>query len=245
MPIIKLHNISKEFPSGDTNVLVLKNITLEINSGEITMIVGPSGCGKTTLISIITGILKPTSGEVQILDKNITKMKDSENVLFRRKNIGFIFQQYNLLPALTVVENAAIPLLADGVKNKIAESRAEHVLKKVGLGEHLEKLPNQLSGGQQQRVSISRAIVHKPKIIVCDEPTAALDATSGKKVMEILKSSANDKERAVIIVTHDNRIHNFADRIIHMSDGEIVKDERINKSLETQENSSFKREELW
>ena len=218
---IEIKNICKDFETAGAANRVLFDINLEINSSELTMLVGPSGCGKTTLLSIISGILSATSGDVIINGTNITKIPDAKKVDFRRKNIGFIFQQYNLLPALTVSENAAIPLIADGVSIEEACKKAAIILKEIGMENHLDKLPAQLSGGQQQRVAIARALVHNPAIIVCDEPTAALDATTGLKVMEILRSSALQENRAVIVVTHDNRIYNFADRIIEMEDGKI------------------------
>jgi putative ABC transport system ATP-binding protein len=217
-------NLIKEFPVGDEFIRVLHDINAEIRMGELTMLVGPSGCGKTTLISAITGILSATSGEIEILGKPLSEMNDKEKVLFRRTSIGFIFQQYNLLPALTAAENAAMPLIAAGVSDEEAASRARVILDNIGMHGQTEKLPRQLSGGQQQRVAIARALVHNPKLIVCDEPTAALDAKTGQAVMEILREIANDANRAVLIVTHDNRIYHFADRILEMSDGRIIGD---------------------
>ena len=213
--------VTKAFPAGDGTVEVLHGIDFEVPAGELTMLVGPSGCGKTTLISIIAGILTPTSGEVEICGSAITQMSDAEKVAFRRRNVGFIFQQYNLLPALTAAENAAIPLVAAGTLMARAASSAAAILERIGMGEHLGKLPNQLSGGQQQRVAIARALVHNPRLIVCDEPTAALDAESGQTVLEILKGAALAPDRAVIVVTHDTRIYSFADRIASMEDGRI------------------------
>ncbi len=218
---IQTKDICKDFLVGNQKIRVLSDINININYGELTMLVGPSGCGKTTLLSIISGILTASSGDVIIDDVIISKLSDEKKVDFRRKNIGFIFQQYNLLPALTAEQNAAIPLIADGVKMDEACKKASEILKEIGMTDHLEKLPNQLSGGQQQRVAIARALVHSPKVIVCDEPTAALDGVTGLKVMEILKNNAMKDLRAVIVVTHDNRIFNFADKIIEMEDGKI------------------------
>ena len=213
--------VTKAFPAGDGTVEVLHGIDFEVPAGELTMLVGPSGCGKTTLISIIAGILTPTSGEVEICGSAITQMSDAEKVAFRRRNVGFIFQQYNLLPALTAAENAAIPLVAAGAPMARAVGSAAAILERIGMGAQLGKMPNQLSGGQQQRVAIARALVHTPQLIVCDEPTASLDAESGQTVLEILKDAALVPDRAVIVVTHDTRIYSFADRIASMEDGRI------------------------
>jgi putative ABC transport system ATP-binding protein len=221
---VSVRNLSKDFPIGDEFVRVLHDISADIRLGELTMIVGPSGCGKTTLISILSGILSSTAGEVTVMGRNITHMRDHERVLLRRDNIGFIFQQYNLLPSLTAAENAALPLIAAGIDDTVAVAKARDVLKRIGMDGHTEKLPRQLSGGQQQRVAIARALVHDPKLIVCDEPTAALDAKTGQAVMQILRDIATDSNRAVLIVTHDNRIYHFADRILEMSDGRITGD---------------------
>jgi putative ABC transport system ATP-binding protein len=222
----RIHDLSKDFPLGDGAVRVLHHISAEIRMGELTMIVGPSGCGKTTLISIISGILSESEGRVDLLGQPLTAMKGKEKVLFRREHIGFIFQQYNLLPALTAAENAAMPLLAAGMAEAEAVARAKVILDSIGMQGHTDKLPRQLSGGQQQRVAITRALVHNPQLIVCDEPTAALDAKAGQSVMEILRSIANDPNRAVLVVTHDNRIYKFADRILEMSDGRLIGEHR-------------------
>jgi len=218
---VRCSGVTKSFPAGEGVVEVMRGIDFDVPAGELTMLVGPSGCGKTTLISIIAGILTPTGGEVEIYGTPITQMSDAEKVAFRRSNVGFIFQQYNLLPALTAAENAAIPLVAAGMPMARAAGSASAILERIGMGAHRAKLPNQLSGGQQQRVAIARALVHAPRLIVCDEPTAALDAESGQTVLEILKDAALASDRAVIVVTHDTRIYSFADRIASMEDGRI------------------------
>jgi len=218
---VRCSGVTKSFPAGEGVVEVLRGIDFDVPAGELTMLVGPSGCGKTTLISIIAGILTPTGGEVEIYGTPITRMTDAAKVAFRRSNVGFIFQQYNLLPALTAAENAAIPLVAAGMPMARAAGSASAILERIGMGAHRAKLPNQLSGGQQQRVAIARALVHAPRLIVCDEPTAALDAESGQTVLEILKDAALASDRAVIVVTHDTRIYSFADRIASMEDGRI------------------------
>ena len=224
MSAVTLNNISKDFPVGDESIRVLYDISATIRFGEMTMIVGPSGCGKTTLISILSGILSSTSGQVEVMGKDITHMKDTARVLFRREHIGFIFQQYNLLTSLTAAENAALPLIAAGMPMEEATQKARNILDHIGMRGQTEKLPRQLSGGQQQRVAITRALVHEPQLIVCDEPTAALDAKTGQSVMQILRDIAGDANRAVLIVTHDNRIYHFADRILEMSDGRLIGD---------------------
>ena len=217
-------NLVRDFPFEDGHLRVLHDINAELRMGELTMLVGPSGCGKTTLISIISGILSATGGEIDILGHRLSQMSDREKVLFRRHFIGFIFQHYNLLPALTAAENAAMPLIAARIPDAQAEDQARQLLEQIGMEGQTEKLPRQLSGGQQQRVAIARALVHSPKLIVCDEPTAALDGKTGQAVMQILRDIANDKKRAVLVVTHDNRIYHFADRILEMNDGRIVGD---------------------
>ncbi len=222
-------NIVKDFPSGDETVRVLRGIDLTIPAGELSMLVGPSGCGKTTLISVITGILSATEGEVTIDGTVVTSLSNGEKVRFRRDELGFIFQQFNLLPALTAVENAAVVLIAAGVDFDEAKERAAEILVKIGMRGHLDKFPSQLSGGQQQRIAIARALAHHPKVVVCDEPTASLDAAAGQTVMEILREVALDPERAVIVVTHDNRIFHFADRIFTMGDGLIEREEVVQR----------------
>jgi putative ABC transport system ATP-binding protein len=213
----------KEFGDGDSRVLALRGLDLDVYPGQLTLLVGPSGCGKTTLISIVAGLLDATNGEVEVLGRNLRTLKGRSLVDFRGKYIGFVFQQYNLLPALTAAENAAVPLIIAGVGHKEAVARATAILEQVGIPEKANALPSQLSGGQQQRVAIARALVHEPHLLVCDEPTAALDAQSGHTVMELLRRVAVQPGRAVIVVTHDSRVFEFGDRIVYMSDGQIEK----------------------
>ncbi|HSD60859.1 MAG TPA: ABC transporter ATP-binding protein [Burkholderiales bacterium] len=222
---VSTRGVVKDFASGDAVDRVLHGIDMDLHPGQLTMLVGPSGCGKTTLLSIVTGILSPTAGEVTVYGTELTRLGDRDKVLFRRSRLGFIFQQYNLLPALTAEENAALPLVAAGVPLREAARGAAEVLERMGMAEHRHKTPNHLSGGQQQRVAIARALVHGPQLVVCDEPTAALDAHTGQTVMEILRDIALDPGRAVLVVTHDNRIFHFADRIVRMSDGRIESDQ--------------------
>ncbi len=221
---ITLHNIVKEFGAGDQTIRVLHGIDAEIRSGELTYLVGESGSGKTTMISIVAGILYPTEGSVNVFGQDIYSLSDNDLVKFRLDTIGFIFQQYNLIPTLTAAENAAVPLVAAGMKRAEAVARGRDMLDKLNIADQADKLPRQLSGGQQQRVAISRALVHEPRLVVCDEPTAALDARSGRRVMDLLREVALAEERTVIIVTHDNRVFDLADRILVMEDGRITHD---------------------
>ncbi len=220
-PAVLCRGVTKEFGDGDEKTLALRGIDLEVHPGQMTLLVGPSGCGKTTLISIIAGLLNPTAGELTVLGRDLRTLRGRGLVQFRGRHIGFVFQQYNLLPALTAAENAAVPLIIAGQPRRAAVDRAKAVLESVGLGDKLNALPFHLSGGQQQRVAIARALVHEPNLLVCDEPTAALDARSGQTVMELLRRVAVQPGRAVIVVTHDSRVFRFGDRIVHMNDGRI------------------------
>jgi len=213
--------VTKEFVSGDARVQALRGIDLEVHPGELTLLVGPSGCGKTSLISVIAGLLEPTQGNVIVWNASLPELSPRQKVAFRRENIGFVFQQYNLLPALTGAENAAVPLLIAGWKRGPAIDQARKLLDLVGMSERADALPAQLSGGEQQRVAIARALIHQPRLLVCDEPTAALDGALGQSVMELLRDVAVEPDRAVIVVTHDSRVFHFGDRIVRMSDGRI------------------------
>ncbi|MFM9115087.1 MAG: ABC transporter ATP-binding protein [Planctomycetota bacterium] len=224
---VSCRGLTKDFGSGETCTRALTGVDLEIYLGQMTLLVGPSGCGKTTLISIIAGLLDATQGELQVLGQDLRQLRGGRLVRFRARQIGFVFQQYNLLPSLTAAENAAVPLIIGGTSRGRAVQRAEQLLESVGLGSKCRSLPNQLSGGQQQRVAIARALIHEPRLLVCDEPTAALDAQSGQRIMELLRSVAIRAERSVIVVTHDSRVLEFGDRLVYMSDGRI---ERIEES---------------
>src|SRR5688572_3446352 len=187
------------------------------------MLVGPSGCGKTTLISVVAGILDRDDGECRVFGQDFQQMSAAEKTRYRGQTIGFVFQSFNLLPSLTAAENAAVPLMINGTRRKEAVKNATQMLERVGLGGRANALPSQLSGGQQQRVAIARALVHDPRLIVCDEPTSALDHETGHNVMELLKEVALKEDRALVIVTHDARIFEFADRIARMDDGRVIK----------------------
>jgi putative ABC transport system ATP-binding protein len=217
-----LRGVTKLFGVGTTEVHALNEVDFNVHTGELLLLVGPSGCGKTTLLSVLAGILDATSGEVDVFGTRIDRLSQQEKTEFRRDNIGFIFQQYNLLPTLTAAENVAIPLLIHRVEFEQAVAKAKEYLERVGMAERADFLPSQLSGGQQQRVAIARALITEPKLIVCDEPTAALDGETGKMVLEMFRSTALTDNRAIVVVTHDNRIFPYGDRIAEMLDGKIL-----------------------
>jgi putative ABC transport system ATP-binding protein len=215
--------VTKTFrEEGSQPVPALRGVDLEARSGELLLLVGPSGCGKTTLISVIAGLLDPDEGEVEVFGVPIDRLPPRERTSFRGKNVGFVFQQYNLLPTLTAAENVAVPLLIQRVPRKEALARARAELDLVGLGERADSAPRQLSGGQQQRVAIARALVASPRLLVCDEPTASLDGQTGHHVMELLRQVAVKGDRCVLVVSHDPRVYGFGDRIAEMLDGRIV-----------------------
>jgi putative ABC transport system ATP-binding protein len=219
---VECRGVEKDFGRGDTRIRALRGVDLQVPFGELTMLVGPSGCGKTTLLSVIAGVLNATGGEVEVLGERLESLTGDRLVRFRRKNLGFVFQQFHLLPALTAAENTAVPLLASGLPRQPAVERAAELLSRLGMGDRVQAYPSQLSGGQQQRVAFARALVHDPRLIVCDEPTSALDGETGQQVMALLASHAVRPGRATIVVTHDNRVFPFADRIVHMEDGHII-----------------------
>ena len=226
---VSCRGVTKEFGTGDTKTVALRGVDLALKAGALSLVVGPSGCGKTTLISIIAGLLDPTRGTVSVLGTELSQLDGRRLVTFRAKNIGFVFQQYNLLPALSAAENAAVPLLITGWRRPKAVARAREMLAAVGLEHRANAFPSQLSSGQQQRVAIARALINEPRLLVCDEPTAALDASAGHTVMELIHQVAVQPDRAVIVVTHDSRIYGFGDRIVQMSDGRV---ERIEEACQ-------------
>jgi putative ABC transport system ATP-binding protein len=219
---VRCRGVKKVYGSGDAKVMALRGVDLDINKGELLMLVGPSGCGKTTLISVIAGILDRSEGECVVFGQDFATMSQRAKTLWRGQNIGFVFQAFNLLPTLNAAENVAVPLLILGEGHRSAVTKAKELLARVGLGERWKSYPSQLSGGQQQRVAIARSLIHQPKLIVCDEPTSALDHETGHVVMRMLKNVALEAGRALVIVTHDQRIFGFADRIARMDDGHIV-----------------------
>lgn len=221
-PAVRCTGVYKHFGEGEARTEVLRGVEFTGDLGKLSFIVGPSGCGKTTLISLIAGLLSPSAGRVEVFGRSTADLSSDEQTLFRRHNLGFVFQQYNLLAALTAAQNAAVPLLTAGVPRREALHRAGELLDRLGLGSRLGAHPRELSGGQQQRVALARALIHEPRLIICDEPTAALDHASGESVMSLLATAAVHPDRAVIVVTHDTRVYHFADAIAHMDDGRIV-----------------------
>lgn len=234
---ISCQNVTKSYTTGTTVTPALRGINLTINSGELFMLVGPSGCGKTTLISVIAGILNHDEGQCRIFDADVKGMSDEQRTAFRLKNVGFVFQAYNLIPTLTAAENVSIPLLLGQEPRNVAMMRARDMLHRVGLGAKANSLPAELSGGQQQRVAIARALVHNPRLIVCDEPTSALDHTTGGEIMELFRHEALNGNRTLVIVTHDARIFHYADRIGVMDDGTITQIANSPQELELETKS--------
>lgn len=220
---ITARGVKMMFQSGVTGFPALKGIDLEIHKGEMHLLMGPSGSGKTTLLSILAGILTPTSGKVYLLGEDITRMSRNQLARFRLANIGFIFQGFNLFPALTASENVEVALSLKGIGGRAARNQARQLLEEVGLGEKIGSLPRDLSGGQKQRVAIARALAGNPQLIMADEPTAALDSHSGHAVIELLRQLAKEGGCTVLIVTHDNRIVDMADRVLYLEDGVLKK----------------------
>ncbi len=226
---VSLRKVSKSFGTGRTVVHALRGVDADIHENQLVMLVGPSGCGKTTLVSVISGVLDADEGEVSVFGTCWNALRRDQRTKLRGEIVGFVFQQFNLIPTLTVGENTCVPLLVRGMNRGAALERAAEVLAQVGLGDRIDSMPSQLSGGMQQRVAIARALVGRPRLIVCDEPTAALDGQRGQAIMELIHqasrggSGANggSEPRCVIVVTHDARIFHYADRIIEMEDGRL------------------------
>lgn len=226
---VRLRGIVKSFGTGDTKVTVLRGIDLDIYLGEMLLLVGESGGGKTTLLSAIAGILDIDEGDIDVLGVPLSALPAGKRTTFRGQTMGFIYQQFNLLPALTAAENVAVPLLIQKIGRSEALRRARGMLDRVGLGDRAEFLPKNLSGGQQQRVAIARALVNEPRLLICDEPTAALDGPNGQKIMELLREVGRAPDRCVVIVTHDSRIFHFGDRMANLTDGRIIGIETISR----------------
>jgi len=226
---VHVRGVTKSFGKGEAKTFALKGVNFDARQGELLMIVGPSGCGKTTLLSVIAGTLNCDEGEVEVFGSQIEKLKPRQVTEFRKKNVGFIFQQFNLIPTLSLIENVSVPLLINGVGRREAESKSRDLLDKLGLKGRGKERPTNLSGGQQQRVAIARALVHEPRLIICDEPTSALDKETGARIMELLRETAIAPDRCVIVVTHDSRVYKYADRMTEMEDGRV---ERVHENIQ-------------
>ena len=222
MEILKVENLSKDYGKGTTKVTALDNVSFKVDKGEFVAIVGASGSGKSTLLHLIGGVDRPTSGKVYIDGKDIYKFNDDELAIFRRRQVGLIYQFYNLIPILNVEENITLPLNLDN--REVNENKLNELIKLLGLENRRTHLPNELSGGQQQRTSIGRAMITNPAIILADEPTGNLDSKSSDEIVELLKKSNRDYKQTIIMITHNMEIAKIADRIIKIEDGKIVKE---------------------
>ncbi|MFN7671222.1 MAG: ABC transporter ATP-binding protein [Planctomycetota bacterium] len=218
---VHCRGLVKSYGRGEQRVQALRGVDLDVAAGELLLLVGPSGCGKTTLLSVLAGTLQADAGRFTVFGDDVQAMTDSARTRWRSRTVGFVFQSYNLIPTLTAAENVAIPCLLLGRPRREALARARDALAAVGLAERAASRPGELSGGQQQRVAIARALVHEPRLVVCDEPTAALDHGTGQRVMDLLRGVARQRDRSLLVVTHDARIFPFADRIAHMDDGRV------------------------
>jgi putative ABC transport system ATP-binding protein len=218
---VHVQDVTKTFGTGEAKTQALKGVNFNARQGEMLLIVGPSGCGKTTLLSVVAGTLEFDEGEVDVFGHRLHEMRRDEITEFRKRHVGFIFQQFNLIPTLSLVENVSVPLLINGLNRRTAEARSAILLKEVGLAGRERDYPINLSGGQQQRVAIARALVHEPSLLICDEPTSALDKETGGHIMELLRGVARKPDRCVIVVTHDPRVFQYADRMTEMEDGRV------------------------
>jgi putative ABC transport system ATP-binding protein len=233
-PVIQVKNLYKIFRVGDSKVRALNGVDLTIYRGEFCAIIGTSGSGKSTMLNMLAGLEKPTKGEVIIGGEHLEKMNENQLVRFRREKVGFIFQSFNLLGTMNAIENVALPLTFRGVDKKTREAKAVEMLKLVGLPKHMKHRPSEMSGGQQQRVGVARALVLDPEIIFADEPTGNLDSNTSAEVMQLMRKVVQEKNQTLVMVTHDNHLAGFADRIFHIIDGKIVK---------VEERSAYKEDE--
>jgi len=231
-PLLKAVNVAKVLGSGAAQVAALKGVSLALKGGELTLLMGPSGSGKTTLLSILGCMLTPTEGTVHVCGHSTAAAGPEDLALLRREHVGFVFQSFHLFPTLSATDNVRLTLDVRGEPSRSAKARSREALAKVGLPHKTSAFPRELSGGEQQRVAIARAIVGNPSIILADEPTAALDGENGQAIMKILAGIAQEKGRAVLIVTHDPRLLPFADRVVHIEDGRIVREERPGDKLQ-------------
>lgn len=228
--IIKVEGLRKIYKMGNEKIVALDNINLEVKEQEICCLFGTSGSGKSTLLNMLAGLEKPTKGSIVIKNFNVEKLNEVQLAKFRQKYIGFVFQSYNLIPSLTALENVCLPLMFQGVKKKEREKRAKEMLHSVGLADRMKHKPNEMSGGQQQRVSIARAFINRPEILFADEPTGNLDTATTAEVMDIITSIAKEYKQTLIIVSHDNEIANYANKIVRIRDGNIYKIEEKTKN---------------
>lgn len=234
-PVIQVKNLYKIFRVGNSKVRALNGVDLTIYRGEFCAIVGTSGSGKSTMLNMLAGLEKPTKGEVIIAGRHLEKMNENQLVRFRREKVGFIFQSFNLLGTMNAIENVALPLTFRGVDKKTREAKAVEMLKLVGLPKHMKHRPNEMSGGQQQRVGVARALVLDPEIIFADEPTGNLDSNTSAEVLKLMRKVVQEKNQTLVMVTHDNHLAGFADRIFHIIDGKIVKIEERSEHKEDEE----------
>lgn len=229
MDIIKAENLTKTYGSGDNAVRALDNVSFSVEKGEFLAIIGPSGSGKSTLLHILGGVDRPTSGKVYMNGEDIYAQNEEQLAIFRRRHVGLIYQFYNLIPVLDVVENMTLPVLMDG--RKVNEERLAELLEILSLKDRQKNLPNQLSGGQQQRVSIGRALMNAPSVVLADEPTGNLDSRNSQEIVELLKLSNKKYGQTLIVITHDEQIALQADRVIAIEDGRIIRDERLRAAV--------------
>ncbi|MFZ6028488.1 MAG: ABC transporter ATP-binding protein [Chloroflexota bacterium] len=229
MATLQTQNLTKVYGSGSTAVTALDRVNIAIHEGEFVAVMGPSGCGKSTLLHLLGGLDKPSDGDVTIAGHNLGSLSDDKLTELRRRRIGFVFQFFNLIPVLSAVENAALPVTLDGVRPAEARQRATEWLTRFGMGDRLVHRPDQLSGGQQQRVAVARALVADPDLILADEPTGNLDTRSGDEIASLLREVSKQYRRTIVMVTHDPRIAAYADRIVFLKDGKVVDETRLEK----------------
>mgnify|MGYP000880951603 CR=1 FL=1 len=235
MSLIQTENLTKIYGAGETAITALDHLNLAVETGEFIAVMGPSGCGKSTLLHLLGGLDRMTEGRVVLDGKDIAALDDAALTELRRRKIGFVFQFFNLIPVLTALENAALPLILDGVKPAAAHAKATEWLSNLGLGDRTNSRPDQLSGGQQQRVAIARALVADPALVLADEPTGNLDSRAGDEIAGLLRQIASTWHRTVLMVTHDPRIAAYADRIVFLKDGRIVDESRLSGAGATED----------
>lgn len=225
--LIQLKGLTKSYQEGDKTRSVLKDLDLSVREGEMIVLLGRSGSGKSTLLNLLSGIDQPDSGDVLIDETRLDTLNEKDRTLFRRKNIGFIFQSFNLIPTLTVHENVLLPLKLKGITDEKSLGIAQHFLEEVGLGDRSDSYPDRLSGGEQQRVAIARALAHEPMLILADEPTGNLDYVTGRKILDMLNDLVRENRRTIILATHDRELCKFADRVLELKGGKLQEVEQI------------------